>query len=214
MRSLLLVIAALAGAAAVDVPVRDDDYDTTQQRTRLGTRTIPVPLRVQADLGLEPGQGMLVVMVRPGGTADHLGIRPGDVVTTIDGRPIASRADIRTAVRAAQAGDEVNVRVLPTTGDGGERVGTWQPRPPRTGPPPWAGMPPAWAMPGQPGGPWAGPGPAGWMEDERTVRSEQLAQLAAERRTVAQARRELDAARAAIGRAEPGWYVSIAITTP
>jgi len=44
---------------------------------------------------------MIVVAVTPGGIADHAGLRKGDVLLAIDGRPVASQADLDAALNAA-----------------------------------------------------------------------------------------------------------------
>lgn len=53
--------------------------------------------------------GVTVADVVAGSTAERAGIRTGDVVTAIDGRPVASAAALRAAVSAHQPGDTVKV---------------------------------------------------------------------------------------------------------
>lgn len=76
---------------------------------RLGVLARPIGEDLRAFLGIEEGQGLLVEEVQPETLAARLGIRPHDVILEIDGRPIGSPADVRTAL--AEAKDEVRVVV-------------------------------------------------------------------------------------------------------
>jgi serine protease Do len=50
------------------------------ERAWLGIRPQVVTERIRRELGLEPGQGVLVVYVEPGGPADQAGFQVGDVI--------------------------------------------------------------------------------------------------------------------------------------
>src|SRR5687767_3458427 len=53
-------------------------------------------------LGLVPGEydqrGLSAVSVRPGSMADRAGIAPGDILESIDGKPLRSPIDLRRAL--------------------------------------------------------------------------------------------------------------------
>jgi membrane-associated protease RseP (regulator of RpoE activity) len=187
---LLLAAAAVAGAA--------DDYDDESSRAGWGAFAVPPTLAEQAARDLVPGQGLVVLFVRPEGTADTLGIVPGDVVLAINDQPVSSRRDVRAVVRAAEAGDAVTVAVRSSSGDQAVRNGTFQERPPRPpGPPPWAMMG-AWGVPP--------PGVAELFAGRDAA--EQRRQLIAERDALATAAAEL----AAIPRPSPtAWFVSVVV---
>jgi serine protease Do len=56
-----------------------------------------------------PTGGALVDTVQPGGAADRAGIRVGDSIVDIDGRPVRSLADLRTRLYAEAPGTALTV---------------------------------------------------------------------------------------------------------
>jgi len=89
---------------------------TVEELISTGTATYPV-----VGVLLDPtnqGEGVLVATkvdgqpgVVPGGPADKAGIKPGDVITKIDGRTITRADDLVVAIRAKAAGDTVTLTV-------------------------------------------------------------------------------------------------------
>ncbi len=59
--------------------------------------------------GVTATDGAFVSEVVPGSAADAGGLQPGDVITTIDGSPIASAADVGGVIRNKKAGDSVTI---------------------------------------------------------------------------------------------------------
>jgi putative serine protease PepD len=59
----------------------------------------------------QTGTGAVVAGVVPGGPADDAGLRLGDRIVSVGGRPISESADVATAVVARKPGDEVKVGV-------------------------------------------------------------------------------------------------------
>jgi membrane-associated protease RseP (regulator of RpoE activity) len=150
----LLVVAATAFAGIAGAA--DQDYESTTGRAGFGAWLVHPPLTVQADKDLAPGQGMMVVFVRPGSTAASLGLQPGDVVSDLNGTPVASRRDVRAIVRASLPGDEVQVGLAGAGGGRSELDGEFHARLPRlpgfnpwaaigVQPQDWQGGPPPWA---------------------------------------------------------------------
>lgn len=72
----------------------------TIRRPYLGVTTTPDP------------QGAGVVAVAPGGPAQREGIRGGDVITGVAGRPVEDPEDVSEAVSGRDPGDEVEVEIL------------------------------------------------------------------------------------------------------
>lgn len=188
----MLLRALAAAALALPLAAEGDDGYEGHGRAGWGARVVTPSLEVLAEHGLAPGEGVQVVRVRPGGTADTLGVQPGDVITELNGQPIAHRRDIRAVVRAAAPGDEVVVTLATPSGAARRLEGVFQQRPPRIpGPPPWvqAGQPPPWSAAG---------GPPPWAGDPAEVVARQQRQLLAEAADLAAARRDLASARARV----------------
>lgn len=69
---------------------------------------VPPPPPPKIGLRVKDGSGgALVDTVRPGLPADAAGVRPGDLVTEINGRPVRSAADLEQALAALTAGQTV-----------------------------------------------------------------------------------------------------------
>lgn len=63
------------------------------------------PAAPRLGLSVEPsgrGEGMVVTEVEPGGPAAQRGVRPGDVILDVAGRPVSSMRDLREALSAAR----------------------------------------------------------------------------------------------------------------
>jgi S1-C subfamily serine protease len=62
----------------------------------------PVALERRRAVGLPPVAGVLVRHVDPAGAADAAGIRPGDLLTSADRRPLRSPHDLELAMFEAR----------------------------------------------------------------------------------------------------------------
>jgi S1-C subfamily serine protease len=62
-------------------------------------------------LGSLNGGGVLIVKVERGGPADKAGLKPGDLILEIDGKPVASVDDVSVALADHKPGDRVAVKV-------------------------------------------------------------------------------------------------------
>nr|BFF18384.1 hypothetical protein GCM10025730_19050 [Promicromonospora thailandica] len=97
---------------------------TAEQLIETGTATFPV-IGVLLDPTYQ-GEGVRVAegpqqgtpAVTPGGPADQAGVRPGDVILSIDGRPVSVADELIVAIRAKAPGDPVTLQVR---SDGDER---------------------------------------------------------------------------------------------
>ncbi|MEV1169782.1 trypsin-like peptidase domain-containing protein [Nonomuraea sp. NPDC049784] len=83
---------------------------TNSHRAALGIRGSTV---IGAD-GLPSGVG--VVRVEPGGAAEKAGIRPGDLITSINGKKTTTMAALAETIAALKPGDQAKVGVLHSDG--------------------------------------------------------------------------------------------------
>jgi serine protease Do len=62
-------------------------------------------------LGLKGRKGALVAEVTPGGPSERAGLKSGDVVLALNGRPLASSSDLTRRVAQAREGDVIRLEV-------------------------------------------------------------------------------------------------------
>jgi S1-C subfamily serine protease len=62
--------------------------------------------------GVDLDEGAFVVDVATDTAAEAAGVQEGDVVVAVDGEPVGSSVEVRDAVRAHRAGDEVTITVV------------------------------------------------------------------------------------------------------
>jgi membrane-associated protease RseP (regulator of RpoE activity) len=78
-----------------------------------GGSTTPAPPSAQAYLGVTStnatGGGAQVAEVKAGSPAADAGLQAGDVITAVDGKPVANAAALATQVQAHSAGDVVTI---------------------------------------------------------------------------------------------------------
>jgi putative serine protease PepD len=56
--------------------------------------------------------GVTVVELTPGGAAEKAGILAGDVITTMNGKPVTSASELTAAVRQEPAGSKVKIELI------------------------------------------------------------------------------------------------------
>lgn len=83
----------------------------TVVRPWLGARTQTITGEMARAMGLASPQGALVADVWPGGPAARAGLRTGDVILSVDGRPAPDAAAVSFAVAAARPGDTLKLGV-------------------------------------------------------------------------------------------------------
>ncbi len=87
---------------------------------------------IAQQLGVSQSQGVVVLDVVTGGPADKAGMRPGDVITALDGKPVATVEDFLAALRPHRPGDVVTVSFLRGDAEQEAQV-TLTDRPPSSG---------------------------------------------------------------------------------
>src|ERR1035438_1224025 len=66
--------------------------------------------------------GVLVGIVKPGGPADRAGVKPGDIITAINGTPVAQAARATNIVTSTAPGQSVRLSILRKSGAASRRL--------------------------------------------------------------------------------------------
>jgi Do/DeqQ family serine protease len=80
-------------------------------RPWLGVKTQAVTADIARSMGLDRPDGVLVTDVYPGGSAARAGIKSGDLILSIDGRPVNDESTLNYRVATRQTGDEVELQL-------------------------------------------------------------------------------------------------------
>ena len=82
------------------------------KRGLLGVSVYTVTPDIAQSLGLKDTNGALVSEVVQGSPADGVGIRPGDVITSINGQNVKSNTDLQNSIGLLRVGDKVDVTYI------------------------------------------------------------------------------------------------------
>jgi serine protease Do len=84
---------------------------TEKQSGGFGLALRALTPELQQQLGIDAARGALVSEVAPGSPAARAGVRPGDVVTELSGKPIASPGELASALQKVTSGQVVRLKV-------------------------------------------------------------------------------------------------------
>ncbi|RMH51588.1 MAG: DegQ family serine endoprotease [Zetaproteobacteria bacterium] len=82
------------------------------ERARLGVVIADIDKETQKALGLPNREGALVPQVEAGSAADRAGLRAGDVIVALDGKPVKHAHDLPIRIARHHPGDRVIVRII------------------------------------------------------------------------------------------------------
>lgn len=82
------------------------------RRGRFGATAQDVTPELARALGVPVNEGAMLVDVATGAPAEKAGLKRGDVITAINGRPVRGSADLRNQLGLVPVGDVVELRVL------------------------------------------------------------------------------------------------------
>jgi len=77
------------------------------QESELGLNVQPMTPDIAQSLGLERAEGLVVASVKPGSAADEAGLRPGDLITQINRRPVKNLADYNREISRSEKSKSV-----------------------------------------------------------------------------------------------------------
>lgn len=92
--------------------IADLQDDGTVRRGFLGVSIQPVSDDIAAALGLDKPEGVLVADVSDGTPAKKAGLKRGDIVVAVDGKPMKSPRDLTRAIGSDEPGTEVKLSLL------------------------------------------------------------------------------------------------------
>ena len=81
----------------------------TVSRGFLGVNIQDLDADLASEFGLKDAKGALVVQVSPDSPAEEAGLERGDVLISVDGRPVASTAELRLSISQTTPGSEVRI---------------------------------------------------------------------------------------------------------
>jgi S1-C subfamily serine protease len=82
------------------------------QRARLGVTVQPMTADLAASLKLSNVRGALVSQVQPDTPAARAGLKQGDVILAVEGRPVADGNDLRNEIANTRPGTTIGVKIL------------------------------------------------------------------------------------------------------
>lgn len=83
------------------------------KKALLGVTVSPVPDLLRAHLPVIPeGVGLVVEEVLKKTPAEEMGLRPNDILLSVNGIPVSTADEVRSAVEAVKKGGEIRIRIL------------------------------------------------------------------------------------------------------
>jgi pimeloyl-ACP methyl ester carboxylesterase len=123
---LMALLAGVSQAAMTDAPA---SAPTLPRKGVLGVGSKALDEAAAKPLRLSAGEGLLVTLVVPGSSADHLGLQQGQVLLSVNGRKFSRHEELGAFTQTLRAGDRIEVEVQDAEGKRQTRQGLIQGRP-------------------------------------------------------------------------------------
>lgn len=94
--------------SVMDAIVRDGKVT----RGWIGVEPQDLSPELAESFGMQPGTGVIISGVLQNGPAAQAGVRPGDVITAVAGRPVTNVAQLLSAVASLQPGTPTTLDVV------------------------------------------------------------------------------------------------------
>ncbi len=101
------------------IPIRMAQQITAQllehgavQRGQLGISAQDLTPELAQAFGIDAQRGTVISRIDPGSAADKAGLRVGDVILEVDGRPVRNTADVRNRVGMVRVGQDIYMTIL------------------------------------------------------------------------------------------------------
>lgn len=82
------------------------------RRGRLGASSEDITHDLAASLGLTSTEGAIISTVEPGSPAEKAGMKPRDVVTTVNGKPVRNSVDLRNKIGLMPIGETLTLGLI------------------------------------------------------------------------------------------------------
>ena len=82
------------------------------RRGRLGASSEDITHDLAASLGLTSTEGAIISTVEPGSPAEKAGMKPRDVVTTVNGKPVRNSIDLRNKIGLMPIGETLTLGLI------------------------------------------------------------------------------------------------------
>ncbi len=112
------IVVALLALLVVGAAVAGRSLDHSSRSRTSSSQTAWLGAEVQG----WPAGGALVASVAPGSPAQVGGLRSGDIITQVEGRPVGAAVDVTEAVGALRPGDQLTLQIQRGSSTYGLRV--------------------------------------------------------------------------------------------
>lgn len=102
---------AIPANMAADLVQQIDEYGEVR-RGALGIEAQPLTLELAEAFGIESRSGVIIGRVQEDSPADKAGLRAGDVIMAIDGRPVRDVRAVRNRIGLVRLGEELDVQIV------------------------------------------------------------------------------------------------------